>query len=85
MTTLWLIRHPEPESDAHGRCYGSLDWNLSERGLLQARAIASRLQSEPLTAIYTSPRRRCTQAAELLAAGRACRAECVDTLRELDF
>lgn len=85
MTTLWLIRHPQPESGAEGRCYGSLDWRLSERGLLQAQSIAGRLRGEPLAAIYTSPRLRCLQAAEALAAGRTCPLETLDALRELDF
>lgn len=85
MTTLWLIRHPEPESAAEGRCYGSLDWNLSEHGVLQARGIAEKLRAEPLAAIYSSPRRRCRQAAEVLAAGRSCPFETVEALRELDF
>jgi alpha-ribazole phosphatase len=85
MTTFWLIRHPEPESGAAGLCYGSLDWNLSERGKLKARAIASALEQEPLAAIYTSPRLRCTQAAQILAAGYTCPVEALDALRELDF
>ena len=85
MTALWLIRHPEPEAGAEGLCYGSLDWNLSERGLLQARAIAGALRKELLAAIYTSPRRRCTQAAEILAAGYTCPVETLEPLRELDF
>ena len=84
-TSLWLIRHPEPESASEGRCYGSLDWLLSSTGLEQAGAIAARLASEPLAAIYTSPRRRCVQAAEILAAGRSCAIETLDAIRELDF
>ena len=84
-TVLWLIRHPEPEAAAEGRCYGSKDWERSETGLSQARAIAAQLASEPLAAIYTSPRRRCVEAANLLAAGRTCAAVVMEPLRELDF
>ncbi len=84
-TVLWLIRHPEPEAAAEGRCYGSKDWQLSETGLRQARAIAAQLAAEPLAAIYTSPRRRCVEAANLLAAGRTCAAVVMEPLRELDF
>lgn len=85
MTTFWLIRHPQPESEAEGRCYGSLDWRLSEQGMLQARAIARKLQSETLAAIYTSPRLRCRQAAEILGTGRTCPVETIEAMRELDF
>jgi alpha-ribazole phosphatase len=84
-TVLWLLRHPEPEAAAHGRCYGALDFALSPDGIRQAHSVANALASQPLTAIYTSPRQRCRQAAQILAAGHTCPVETVATLRELDF
>ncbi len=81
---LWLIRHPEPETTP-GQCYGSLDVPLSERGVRQAQAVAGALRDEPLAAIYTSPRRRCQEAAEILAEGRGFAVEPVQDFRELDF
>ena len=69
-TTLWLIRHPEPEASAIGRCYGSLDLSLSGAGIRQAHAVAAFLSRVPLTAIYTSPLLRCAQAAEIIASGK---------------
>jgi alpha-ribazole phosphatase len=84
-TVLWLLRHPEPEASARGRCYGSLDVALSPDGIRQARSVADRLAQEIFTAIYTSPRQRCTQAAQILAAGRTCPVETMAALRELDF
>lgn len=84
-TILWLIRHPEPEKAAVGRCYGSLDVALSAAGAVQARGVARALAGMPLTAIYSSPRRRCSEAASILAAGRSCAMTVVDGLRELDF
>jgi len=84
-TVLWLIRHPEPEPSARGRCYGSLDVPLAAAGVRQARTIAKTLMNEPLAAIYTSPRQRCTDAARIVAAARNCTVETVDALRELDF
>jgi alpha-ribazole phosphatase len=83
-TGLWLIRHPEPESSAAGRCYGSLDLDLSETGISQAHAAAAFLAEVPLSAIYSSPLRRCTQAAAIIAASRMP-FSIVDALRELDF
>jgi alpha-ribazole phosphatase len=82
---LWLIRHPEPEPSARGHCYGSLDVALSPDGVRQAHAIADSLRNEPLTAIYSSPRQRCTDTARILAAARSCAVETIDALRELDF
>lgn len=84
-TVLWLLRHPEPEASARGRCYGSLDVALSPEGIRQAHAVADALAQEMFAAIYTSPRQRCRQAAEILAAGRTCSVETVAALRELDF
>jgi alpha-ribazole phosphatase len=84
-TILWLIRHPEPEPSARGRCYGSLDVALAGEGVQQAHAIAHAFANEPLAAIYASPRQRCTHAARILAAARTCTLETVDALRELDF
>src|SRR4051812_18790519 len=82
-TSLWLLRHPEPEATTRGRCYGSLDVALSSVGIEQAHEMAKALASQPLAAIYSSPRRRCTQAAAILAVGRET--EIVEALRELDF
>ena len=84
-TGLWLLRHPRPEAEAEGRCYGSRDWKLSETGVRQAHAVAKFLAAEPLAAVYTSPRQRCREAARILAAGRHCPIETLDALRELDF
>lgn len=79
MSRVVLVRHCEPEEDARGRCYGSLDIGLSEVGTQHARTLGARLP--PHDAVWTSPRLRARQTAELLAA--APRVD--DDLRELDF
>jgi alpha-ribazole phosphatase len=84
-TSLWLLRHPEPEAAARGRCYGSLDLALSHHGVQHTHSMAKAFSEESLAAIYTSPRRRCTEAAAILAKGRACPVKTVEDLRELDF
>jgi alpha-ribazole phosphatase len=84
-THFWLLRHPEPEAAAAGRCYGSLDLKLSETGIRQAHAIARALSRVPFAAIYSSLHQRCTEAAHILAAGRTCSFTTIDSLRELDF
>jgi alpha-ribazole phosphatase len=84
-TRFWLLRHPEPEAFAQGRCYGSLDVGLSPRGVRQADEVAGALTVEPFAAIYTSPSRRCAEAATKIAAGRTCPLEIMDELRELHF
>ena len=84
-TELWLLRHPKPDVSARGLCYGALDVALSPDGIRRAHAVAGALAQESFAAIYTSPRRRCSQAAEILAAGRTCPLGTVSALRELDF
>ena len=56
VSRLLLVRHCEPEEDARGRCYGSLDVGLSEAGMLHAHELASHLDG--YDAVWTSPRLR---------------------------
>jgi broad specificity phosphatase PhoE len=81
MTRLLLIRHAEPEEDAHGRCYGRLDVGLSPVGLASAERLAESLRAVELDDIYVSPRLRAVQTAAALGASRIVE----DRLRELDF
>ena len=85
MSRLILVRHAEPQEDARGRCYGSLDVGLSTAGREHARQLASRLAMVECEAVYTSPRVRALETAEAIAAVLG-RSPAVDEgLRELDF
>ena len=84
-TSFWLLRHPEPQPEARGRCYGALDVPLSPGGFQEASRVAGFLHEEPLSAIYASPRRRCQDAALILAGGHGCCPVTLDALREIDF
>ena len=77
MARLILVRHAEPHEDARGRCYGSLDVGLSQRGEEQAAA----LRLSGFDAVYTSPRLRAVATARALVANPIVE----DDLRELDF
>lgn len=79
MSRLVLVRHCEPEEDARGRCYGSLDVGLSEAGLRNAHELATRL--EGYDAVWTSPRLRARQTAAALTPS----SNVDEDLRELDF
>jgi alpha-ribazole phosphatase len=65
-TRFWLIRHGKPAGEARGRCYGSLDIGLSERGRAQMARVGKHLKDEPIAAIYSSPRRRALESARIL-------------------
>jgi broad specificity phosphatase PhoE len=79
VSRLLLVRHCEPEEDARGRCYGSLDVGLSGAGMRNALELATRLDG--YDAVWTSPRLRARQTAAALVAP----AHVDDDLRELDF
>jgi alpha-ribazole phosphatase len=85
ITRCWLIRHGEPESEARGRCYGALDIPLSEHGRSQMVQVACHLATEPIAAIYSSPQRRATESAHLIAQPHASFCEIVPDLREINF
>ncbi len=82
---LWLIRHGEPDAEVRGHCYGRLDVGLSAEGRRQLEPAAKRLASEPLSAIYASPRKRTLESAGILAVPHACGVRIDEDLREIDF
>ncbi len=84
MSTLILVRHAEPVDDMRGRCYGTLDVGLSERGAADAETVADRL-SDGYEIVYTSPRTRALETAKPLAAARGVPLEVDERLREIDF
>ena len=85
MTSVWLIRHTEPDAALHGRCYGSFDASLSQGGREHAAHLAERLTAEPLAAIYSSPRRRAIETAEGIATRHRLNVIAAPGFRELDF
>jgi alpha-ribazole phosphatase len=81
VTRVVLVRHAEPAADVRGRCYGTLDVGLSERGRGQAATLAAALRGETIELLVSSPRLRAVQTAA--AFGRPV--EIDDRLAELDF
>jgi broad specificity phosphatase PhoE len=79
VSRLVLVRHAEPA--LQGVCYGSLDPELSARGLEQAAALADNLRSEQFDVVVASPRTRAVQTATALGLPVATD----ERLRELDF
>ncbi|MDQ4095868.1 MAG: histidine phosphatase family protein [Actinomycetota bacterium] len=66
-TTVHLVRHGEVENPK-GVIYGRLPgYNLSERGLRQARQSAERLASADLAAVWSSPLERAQETAQAIA------------------
>ena len=62
-----VVRHGETEWNAEGRIQGHQDVALNERGERQVAAVARRLASARVDAVYSSDLRRTMQTAEHIA------------------
>ncbi|MBV9762825.1 MAG: histidine phosphatase family protein [Acidobacteriaceae bacterium] len=85
MTRYWLIRHGEPAEETRGRCYGSLNVGLSDRGREQMRRVAEVARPGWFDCVYSSPARRALESARILAAAAGCAVRTAGDLRELHF
>jgi alpha-ribazole phosphatase len=79
---LTLLRHVRPEV-TEGLCYGITDLALAPGHQAALEALLPRLP--PVTAIATSPLRRCRETAEALAARLRLQVEMDPRLIEMDF
>lgn len=84
---LVLVRHGEPEAAARGRCYGKLDVGLSDDGRAQVHNTAAWMHGAHhlLSAVYSSPRRRASESAEIIAATYKLGVTIDNRLCEIDF
>lgn len=83
-TTIYLIRHAQAAGNHERRFQGRTDTALTEKGRLQAAALAKRFAGTALTAVYTSPLVRAAETAETLAAPHGLRPIVREGLIEID-
>ena len=69
---IYLIRHGESESDVKERYDGEYDDHLTEKGLDDAREVAAKLAGSGVQIIFSSPKIRALQTAEILARELKC-------------
>ena len=83
---VYLIRHGTPyAADEAVRCLGRSDPPLSDTGRQQVGKLAEWFQDRPLTAVYTSPLRRCLETAQAITDASALPSPIVRTdLQEAD-
>jgi broad specificity phosphatase PhoE len=83
-TTLVLVRHGETDWNRERRFQGHADTPLNDVGRRQAVELAKTLRDERLTAVYTSPLRRASETARIVASALGLDAWELDALREID-
>ncbi len=82
---LVVVRHGETEWMERGRLHGRLDSPLSTTGRRHAEMTAQRLQGEHFDALFSSPKGRARQTAEILGQAVGLTPALLDDLREADF
>ncbi len=82
---LILVRHGETAANREMRYIGSRDDELTNRGKQQAQQLAAALQAFPITAVYSSPRRRAQATAAPIAVAHGLAVSTTEALRESAF
>jgi alpha-ribazole phosphatase len=87
MASIFLVRHGEVAGNSGERLFfsGWDDVPLTERGEMQARAAAQRLQAEKIDVIYASDLQRARKTAEVIAASHGLKVLCDASWRESSF
>jgi broad specificity phosphatase PhoE len=85
--TITLLRHGESIGNAESRWQGQSDFQLTDTGRAQARALAERWKSEntKFDLIVTSPLRRAKETAEIIASALNISVESEPLLMERDI
>lgn len=79
---IYLLRHGESTSDVEDRFGGDYDDQLTEKGVLQSKELAEKLADKGIEILFTSPRIRARETAEIVANRLGCALELVDDLKE---
>ncbi|NIN65043.1 MAG: hypothetical protein GTO63_10150 [Anaerolineae bacterium] len=85
MTRVLLVRHGETEWNRVERFRGRTDIELNATGRSQAQAIAQRLSSWQMEAIYSSPLKRALQTAQPIAQACGREVQALDPIIDIDY
>lgn len=84
MTRLYLVRHGETDSNVEGRTQGARDVPLNDLGRRQADAVAAKLSTARLVAVYASTASRALDTAAPIAAAHGLEVRADARFAELD-
>lgn len=82
---LFLIRHGQTDGNVRGQYIGSLDIDMTEEGISQAKSAKNYLSNVNFSNIYSSPLKRAVNTAVIIAEGTGHKVRIMNDLRELDF
>lgn len=85
VTRLYFVRHGMTEWNDEGKMQGRTDVPLNDRGIVQAKLLARRLQNKGIKAIYSSPLSRAKKTAEIIASHFKLEVIEAPALQEADF
>lgn len=85
MGYLYLVRHGETEWNKLSKVQGQTDTALSDTGIKQAHALAERLSTMDIDAIYSSGLKRAKRTAEIIAAHKRHQVNEKADCREINF
>jgi uncharacterized phosphatase len=82
-TTIVLVRHGETDWNRERRFQGHANTSLNDAGRAQAAELADALNGEGFTTVYTSPLRRASETADIVAARLGLDVRPLEALREI--
>jgi len=85
MTELILARHGETKWNVEEVFRGTIDIELNETGVKQAKLLAEHLSTSKIDAIYSSPLKRALETAQIIAHPHRLEVEISPELIDLDF
>ncbi|MBT2681770.1 histidine phosphatase family protein [Bacillus sp. ISL-35] len=85
MLEIYITRHGATEWNMENRLQGSLNSELTARGIRNAVLLGKRLSDIEFKVIYSSPSKRALETAKLINADNAIPLKIVDDLNEISF
>jgi phosphoserine phosphatase len=85
MNTIILVRHGETDWNVEEIFRGGIDVELNENGVRQAQLLGSYLADVPITEIFSSPLKRATKTAEMIAFRRSINIKLAPELTDFNY
>ena len=82
---IYVIRHGQTDWNVKGKTQGSIETELNELGIKQAKTVNKELQNTKLDIVLCSPRNRCRTTAKIICKDRNIPIIEIEELKERDF